>query len=128
MLEINYTTADDAVSIGTYQYSGIGGQMDLIYGASLSEGGEPIIALPSQANKGISRIVPFLKEGAGVVTTRWLVHWVITEYGMVDLFGKSLKQRAQALIEIAHADHCEMLENLFYKRFEKANHDRKPNL
>jgi len=119
-IEIDLTGQVCADSIGTYQYSGIGGQMDFIHGASLSEGGKPIIALPSQTNKGISRIVPFLKEGAGVVTTRGHVHWIVTEYGMVDLFGKSLKQRAKALIEIAHPDHRQTLENAFYKRFEKA--------
>jgi acyl-CoA hydrolase len=75
--------------------------------------------MPSQTNKGISRITPFLKEGAGVVTTRGHVHWVVTEYGMVNLFGKNLKQRAQALIEIAHPNHREMLESAFYKRFKK---------
>jgi acyl-CoA hydrolase len=119
-IEIDLTGQICSDSIGTYQYSGIGGQMDFIHGASLSEGGKPIIALPSQTNKGISRIVPFLKEGAGVVTTRGHVHWVVTEYGMVNLFGKSLKQRAQALIEIAHPDHREMLESSFFTRFEKA--------
>jgi acyl-CoA hydrolase len=118
-IELDLTGQVCSDSIGTYQYSGIGGQMDFIHGASLSEGGKPIIALPSQTNKGISRIVPFLKEGAGVVTTRGHVHWVVTEYGMVDLFGKSLKQRAQSLIGIAHPDHREMLENAFFKRFEK---------
>ena len=119
-IEIDLTGQVCSDSIGTYQYSGIGGQMDFIHGASLSEGGKPIIALPSQTSKGISRIVPFLKEGAGVVTTRGHVHWVVTEYGMVNLFGQSLKQRAKALIEIAHPDHREMLQNAFYKRFEKA--------
>jgi len=118
-IEIDLTGQICSDSIGTYQYSGIGGQMDFIHGASLSEGGKPIIALPSQTNKGISRITPFLKEGAGVVTTRGHVHWVVTEYGMVDLFGKSLKQRAQALIEIAHPNHREMLERAFFNRFEK---------
>jgi acyl-CoA hydrolase len=118
-IEIDLTGQVCSDSIGTYQYSGIGGQMDFIHGASLSEGGKPIIALPSQTSKGISRIVPFLKEGAGVVTTRGHVHWVVTEYGIVDLFGQSLKQRAKALIEIAHPDHREMLQNAFYKRFEK---------
>jgi acyl-CoA hydrolase len=118
-IEIDLTGQICSDSIGTYQYSGIGGQMDFIHGASLSEGGKPIIALPSQTNKGISRIVPFLKEGAGVVTTRGHVHWVVTEYGMVNLFGKSLKQRAQSLIEIAHPNHREILENAFYNRFEK---------
>lgn len=118
-IEIDLTGQVCSDSIGTYQYSGIGGQMDFIHGASLSEGGKPIIALPSQTNKGISRIVPFLKEGAGVVTTRGHVHWVVTEYGIVNLFGKSLKQRAQALIEIAHPDHREMLDRAYFKRFEK---------
>jgi len=118
-IEIDLTGQVCSDSIGTYQYSGIGGQMDFIHGASLSEGGKPIIALPSQTNKGISRIVPFLKEGAGVVTTRGHMHWVVTEYGIVDLFGKSLKQRAQALIEIAHPDHREMLDRAYFKRFEK---------
>jgi acyl-CoA hydrolase len=119
-IEIDLTGQVCSDSIGTYQYSGIGGQMDFIHGASLSEGGKPIIALPSQTNKGISRIVPFLKEGAGVVTTRGHMHWVVTEYGLVDLFGKSLKQRARALIEIAHPDHRETLEKAYYKRFANA--------
>jgi acyl-CoA hydrolase len=118
-IEIDLTGQVCSDSIGTYQYSGIGGQMDFIHGASLSEGGMPIIAIPSQTNKGISRIVPFLKEGAGVVTTRGHVHWVATEYGIVNLFGKSLKQRAKALIEIAHPDHREMLEISFHERFNK---------
>ena len=117
-IEIDFTGQVCADSIGTYQYSGIGGQMDFIRGASLSEGGKPIIALPSTTSKGLSRIVPFLKEGAGVVTTRGHVHWVVTEYGMVDLFGKNLKQRAQALINIAHPDHREALERDFYERFK----------
>lgn len=118
-IEIDLTGQVCADSIGTYQYSGIGGQMDFIRGASLSEGGKPIIALPSATSKGISRIVPFLKEGAGVVTTRGHVHWVITEYGRVDLFGKSLKQRAKALMEIAHPDHREALERAYFDRFVK---------
>lgn len=117
-IEIDLTGQICSDSIGTYQYSGIGGQMDFIHGASLSEGGKPIIAIPSQTSKGISRIVPFLKEGAGVVTTRGHVHWVVTEYGIVNLFGKSLKQRAKALIGIAHPDHQEMLDISFYKRFK----------
>ncbi len=119
-IEIDLTGQICSDSIGTYQYSGIGGQMDFIHGASLSEGGKPIIAIPSQTNKGISRIVPFLKEGAGVVTTRGHVHWVVTEYGIVNLFGKSLKQRAKALIGIAHPDHREMLEKSYDNRFQKA--------
>lgn len=117
-IEIDFTGQVCADSIGTYQYSGIGGQMDFIRGASLSDRGKPIIALPSTTSKGLSRIVPFLKEGAGVVTTRGHVHWVVTEYGMVDLFGKNLKQRAQALINIAHPDHREALEKAFCGRFK----------
>jgi len=119
-IEIDLTGQVCSDSIGTYQYSGIGGQMDFIRGASLSEGGKPIIALPSQTNKGVSRITPLLKQGAGVVTTRGHVHWVVTEYGMVDLFGKNLKQRAQALIELAHPDHRENLERNYFERFEHA--------
>ena len=95
--------------------------MDFMRGASLSEHGKPIIALPSVTSTGISRIVPFLKEGAGVVTTRGHMHWVVTEYGKVDLFGKNLKQRAQSLIDIAHPAHREWLEKAFYQRFENKN-------
>lgn len=116
-IELDLTGQICADSMGTYQYSGIGGQMDFIHGASLSEGGKPIIALPSVTSKGISRIVPFLKEGAGVVTTRGHVHWVVTEYGKVNLFGKSLKQRAAALISLAHPMHRETLERAFHDRF-----------
>ena len=94
-----------ADSMGHRIYSGIGGQMDFVRGAALSEGGKPIIALPSTAAKGsISRIAPILKPGAGVVTTRGHVHWVVTEYGAVNLHGLSLRQRGEALIELAHPD------------------------
>ena len=117
-IEIDLTGQVCADSIGTYQFSGIGGQMDFMRGASLSENGKPIIALPSVTSKGISRIVPFLKEGAGVVTTRGHVHWVVTEFGIVDLFGKNLKQRAKALMRIAHPDHREALEKAFHSRFK----------
>lgn len=117
-IEIDLTGQVCADSFGTYQYSGIGGQMDFIRGASLSKGGKPIIALPSVSSKGLSRIVPFLKEGAGVVTTRGHVHWVVTEFGIVNLFGKNLKQRARELIRIAHPDHRESLEKAFYDRFK----------
>jgi acyl-CoA hydrolase len=117
-IEIDLTGQVCADSMGTWQYSGIGGQMDFIRGASLSENGLPIIAMPSVTATGISRIVPFLQEGAGVVTTRGHVHWVVTEYGKVDLFGKNLKQRAQSLIGIAHPEHREWLDKAFYKRFK----------
>nr|WP_199077213.1 acetyl-CoA hydrolase/transferase family protein [Pedobacter sp. ASV19] len=116
-IELDLTGQVCADSMGTYQYSGIGGQMDFIHGASLSQGGKPIIALPSVTSKGISRIVPFLKEGAGVVTTRGHVNWVVTEYGKVNLFGLSLKQRAKALISLAHPMHRETLEKAYHQRF-----------
>ena len=104
-LEIDLSGQVVADSIGFRIYSGIGGQMDFIRGAALSEGGKPIIALPSTAAGGtVSRIVPSLKAGAGVVTTRGHVHWVVTEHGAVNLFGLSLRQRAEALIRIAHPD------------------------
>ena len=116
-IEIDITGQVCADSIGTYHFSGVGGQMDFIRGASLSEGGKPIIALPSQTNKGISRIVPMLKEGAGVVTTRAHVHYVVTEYGIANLYGKNLHQRAKAMIEIAHPDHREELCKAVFERF-----------
>ena len=93
--------------------------MDFMRGASLSENGKPIIALPSITSKGLTRIVPFLKEGAGVVTTRGHVHWVVTEFGTVNLFGQNLKQRAKQLIKIAHPDHHEQLEQSFFERFKQ---------
>lgn len=116
-IEIDLTGQVCADSIGMYQYSGVGGQMDFIRGASLSEGGKPIIAMPSATNKGVSKITPFLKEGASVTTTRAHVHYVVTEYGVVNLFGKGLEQRAKALISIAHPDHREALEIEARKRF-----------
>jgi len=117
-IEIDLTGQICADTIGMYQYSGVGGQMDFIRGASLSEGGKAIIAMPSLTTKGISKIVPFLKEGAGVTTTRAHVHYVVTENGIVDLFGKNLRQRAKALIEIAHADVQETLEQEAFNRFK----------
>ena len=116
-IEIDLTGQICADSIGRYQYSGIGGQVDFMTGAALSEGGKPIIALPSVTNKGISRIVPTLKEGAGVVTTRGHVYWVVTEFGKVNLFGQNLKQRAKALISIANPEFQESLEKAFFDRF-----------
>lgn len=116
-IEIDLTGQVCADSIGTYQYSGIGGQMDFMRGASLSEGGKAVIAMPSMTAKGASRIVPFIKNGAAVVTTRGHVHWVVTEYGIVNLFGKNLKQRARALISIAHPTHREQLDKAYHTRF-----------
>lgn len=109
-LEIDLSGQVCADSIGYRMYSGVGGQMDFIRGAALSHGGKPIIAMPSTTNKGESKIVPFLKPGAGVVTTRAHVHYVVTEYGVADLFGKNLPQRAKALISIAHPDFQAELE------------------
>lgn len=118
-LEIDLTGQICADSIGTYQYSGIGGQMDFIRGAALSEGGKPIIAIPSTTNKGISRITPVLNKGAGVVTTRGHAHYIVTEYGYVNLYGKNLEQRSEMLIGIAHPDHREMLSQAHFERFKK---------
>jgi len=118
-IEIDLTGQVCADSIGTFQYSGVGGQMDFMRGASLSEGGKPIIALSSTTKSGASKIVPFLKPGAGVVTTRAHVHYVVTEYGVAHLYGKNLKQRAQALVNIAHPDHREELNEAVYQRFDR---------
>lgn len=115
-IEIDLTGQVCADTIGKYQYSGVGGQMDFIRGASLSEGGKAIIAMPSVTHNGISKIVPFLKEGAGVTTTRAHVHYIATEYGIVNLYGKNLKQRAKELISIAHPDHRAALEKATFER------------
>lgn len=117
-IEIDLTGQVCADSIGTYQYSGIGGQMDFMRGAALSEGGKPIIAISSRTKKGIPRITPFLKEGAGVVTTRGHIHYVVTEFGVAYLYGKNLRQRAKALIEIAHPEDREMLDAAAFDRFK----------
>ncbi len=109
-IEIDLTGQVCADSIGTRLYSGVGGQMDFIRGASLSRRGKPIIALPSTTSNGESRIVPTLKTGAGVVTTRAHVHFVATEYGWANLFGMSLRERARALISLAHPMHRDSLE------------------
>ncbi len=116
-IEVDLTGQVCADSIGSYQYSGVGGQMDFIRGASLSEGGKPIIALPSVTSKGETKIVPFLKQGAGVVTTRSHVHYIVTEYGIANLYGKNLRQRATELIKIAHPSHREALEKAAFERF-----------
>jgi acetyl-CoA hydrolase len=113
-IEVDLTGQVCADSIGPKLYSGVGGQLDFVYGAARSKGGKPIIALPSTATlrdgTRISRIVPMLKHGAGVVTTRNHVHYIATEFGVAHLYGKSIRQRAQALIDIAHPDFQEELE------------------
>lgn len=117
-IEIDLTGQVCADSIGCNLFSGVGGQMDFIRGASLSEGGKPIIALPSATKSGLSRIVPFLKQGAGVVTTRSHVHYVVTEYGVANLYGKDIKHRAKELIRIAHPAHREELEKKAFELFK----------
>jgi len=121
-IEVDLTGQICADSLGTYQFSGIGGQMDFIRGAALSEGGKPIIALTSRTKKGVPRIVPYLKEGAGVVTTRGHIHYVVTEFGVAYLYGRNMRQRAQALIEIAHPDDREMLDKFCFERFKAHYH------
>jgi acyl-CoA hydrolase len=119
-IEIDLTGQVVSDSIGTYQYSGVGGQMDFIRGASLSDDGKPIIALASTTGRGRTKIVPTIKEGGGVVTTRAHMHYVVTEYGVAYLYGKGLKARAKALIEIAHPDHREALEKAAWERFNSS--------
>ena len=116
-IEIDLTGQVVADSIGTNIYSGVGGQMDFVRGAALSDGGKAIIAMQSQTKKGQSKIVPVLKEGAGVVTTRAHVQYIVTEYGYVNLWGKTLRERAQLLISIAHPDHREALEKTAREMF-----------
>jgi len=118
-VEVDLTGQVCSDSIGTKLYSGVGGQVDFIRGASLSEGGKAIIALPSTTKKGISRIVPFLKNGAGVVTTRANVHYVVTEYGVANLYGKTIKQRQEALIKITHPDFREDIEREYFDNIRK---------
>jgi len=119
-LQVDCTGQVCADSLGTRQYSGIGGQMDFVRGAALSVGGKPIIAMPSVTKKGISRIVPELNPGAGVVTTRGHVHWVVTEHGSANLYGKSLQERAKLMMGLAAPEHREALERAYRQRFHTA--------
>ena len=116
-LQIDLTGQVCADSIGLKFYSGVGGQMDFIYGASLAPQGKAIIAMPSTTAKGASKISPVITEGGGVVTSRPHVHYVVTEYGAVDLYGKSLQERAKQLISISHPDHREELDRAAFERF-----------
>ncbi|WP_269221793.1 acetyl-CoA hydrolase/transferase C-terminal domain-containing protein [Flavobacterium sp. IMCC34518] len=118
-IEVDLTGQVCADSIGPRMYSGVGGQMDFIRGASLSDGGKAIIALPSTTKNGQSRIVPFLKQGAGVVTTRGHIHYVITENGIADLYGKTLRQRASEMVRIAHPNHQESVEREYFELLNK---------
>ncbi len=123
-IEVDITGQVCSDSIGTYHYSGVGGQMDFVRGAALSEDGKPIIALPSTTRKGASRICAHLKPGAGVVTTRAHAHYIVTEYGIAYLYGKNMRQRAKALIDIAHPNHREQLEREAFDRFHSFEFDR----
>jgi acyl-CoA hydrolase len=123
-IEVDVTGQVCSDSIGTYHFSGVGGQMDFVRGAALSEGGKPIIALPSTTSKNVSRIVSMLKPGAGVVTTRAHAHYIVTEYGIAYLYGKNMRQRAKALIEIAHPNHREELERAAFNRFKSYEFER----
>ena len=114
-IEVDLSGQVCADSIGTKMYSGVGGQMDYIRAASLSEGGKAIIALPSTTKSGISRIVPSLNIGAGVVTTRAHVHYIVTEYGIANLYGRTLKQRAKLLVDIAHPNHRETIDKQYFE-------------
>lgn len=120
-IEVDLTGQVCADSIGPRLYSGIGGQLDFIRGAAHSKGGRPIIALPSFAalrdGRTVSRIVPMLKQGAGVTVPRYDIHYVVTEFGIADLYGKTLRQRAKLLIDIAHPN--------FREELAKAAHELK---
>ena len=118
-LEVDITGQVCADSLGSNQYSGVGGQVDFIRGAALSKGGKPIIALNSLTSRGQSKIVSQLKPGASVTTSRAHVHYVVTEYGVAYLYGKNLRQRASALIAIAHPDHREQLEREAFAIFHR---------
>lgn len=116
-VEVDLTGQVCADSIGTRMFSGTGGQLDFVRGAAMSEQGVSMIALSSRTAKGVPKIVPTLRQGAGVVTPRADVHWIVTEYGAVDLWGKSLQERARLLLSIAHPDDREGLERAAFERF-----------
>ncbi|MEG2865894.1 MAG: acetyl-CoA hydrolase/transferase C-terminal domain-containing protein, partial [Mucinivorans sp.] len=116
-LQVDLTGQVCADSLGTKHYSGVGGQIDFIYGASLSKGGRAIIAMPALTTKGVSKIAPVLNAGAGVVTTRAHMHYFVTEFGAVDLYGKTLQERARAMISVAAPEHREELDKAAFERF-----------
>jgi len=121
-LQVDLTGQICADSLGTTFYSGVGGQIDFFYGASRSRGGKAIIAMPSVTGKGISKIAPVLLPGAGVVTTRAHAQWLVTEYGAVNLYGRSLQERARLMIGVAHPDHRETLDRAAFERFGSHYH------
>lgn len=121
-LQVDITGQVCADSLGRKFYSGVGGQVDFVYGASLSKGGKSIIAMPSITNNGISKISDVLSEGAGVVTTRSHMHWFVTENGAVDLYGKTLQERARLIISVAHPSAQEALDKAAFERFGSHHH------
>lgn len=121
-LQIDLTGQISADSLGTQFYSGVGGQVDFVYGASRSKGGKAIIAMPSVTDKGISKIAPMLLPGAGVVTTRAHMHWLVTEFGAVNLYGRSLQERSRLIISIAHPSHQDALDRAAFERFGSHYH------
>ena len=121
-LQVDLTGQVCADSLGRKFYSGVGGQVDFVYGASLSNGGKAIIAMPSITNKGVSKICDTLLPGAGVVTTRNHMHWFVTENGAVDLYGKSLQERARLLISVAHPSAQEELDRAAFERYGSHHH------
>ena len=121
-LQVDLTGQVCADSLGTKFWSGVGGQIDFVYGASLSKGGKAIIAMPSITNKGVSKIAPVLTAGAGVVTTRNHIHWFVTENGAVDLYGKTLQERARLIISVAHPSAQEELDRAAFERFGEHHH------
>lgn len=121
-LAIDLTGQVCADSIGTKFYSGVGGQIDFIRGAGYSKGGKPIIAMPSVTAKGVSKISPILLPGSGVVTTRANMHWFVTEFGAVNLYGKTLQERAKLIISVAHPDHQKELDKAAFERFGSHYH------
>lgn len=122
-IEVDFTGQICADSIGTRMFSGTGGQVDFVRGATMSEGGKSITVFASRTKKCMTKIVPTLKSGAGVVTPRSDAHWIVTEYGAVDLFGKSLQERAKLLISIAHPDDRNDLDRAAFERFGSHYHN-----
>jgi len=116
-VQIDLTGQISADSVGTRIISGTGGQLDFVKGATMSKRGKSITAFPSRAKNGQSKIVPILDDGAGVVTPRSDAHWVVTEFGAVNLTGLSLQERAKRIIDIAHPEDRESLEKAAFKRF-----------
>lgn len=117
-LQVDLTGQVCADSIGTRMVSGVGGQLDFERGAALSDGGIPVICLASRSKKGLTSIVPTLTTGAGITTSRYHAHWIVTEYGAVDLWGKDLHERARLLISIAHPDDRETLAKAAFERYK----------